>query len=367
LENDGAVVNQVGKELYVSPGKLVRRQASSAYHTPAAAATEVTKLDRADADAVVLDELDSQIETRRDHKWSDAMPKLTVHVLTWKRSSSLRPLLKSLQQADYEGDKVDLVIHLDGGFSRDTLQVAEKQLWAFGEKRLVKKTENGGLERSWFSATEPQGEHDRALILEDDLEVSPQFYRWLKTAWSKYGPGSASELPDLAGISLERQMNVPEKPARSMHIDNNFEPYLYKLVGSHGFSPHPHHWGKFLSWVQSSFQKVDVSVPGLVTTDWWNQGGRKGMWTQYFIWWCEKEKLFTLYPSLTGEKTLVAHWAEKGLHSDGSSHGPDAQLALTTSEVPLDNFPKVPPRYGWDAELVDDDGKGWFERIVDRA
>jgi len=282
-----------------------------------------------------------------------ARTRFTLHVLAWNRESSLQRLLTSLEHAHYDGDRVDLAIHLDGGFSDGALRIAEQQAWAFGEKRIMKASQNGGLARSWFTAWQPTSDADRALILEDDVEVSPLFYRWLKAAWHAYSPPSGiSEVPDLGGISLQRQTLVPQGPHKRMVIENGFEPYLYKLVGSIGYSPHPARWREFTAWVNSvDFEKVDVSVPGLVTTSWWHWFKRRSMWTQHWIWWCNKDKLFTLYASLRGKKTLAAHWREKGEHHTNVGTR-DFLLATETSEVPLGNFPAVLNRYGWDAKPV---------------
>ena len=54
-----------------------------------------------------------------------------------------------------------------------------------------------------------------------------------------------------------------------VEIENENLPFLYKLVGTWAFSPHPKNWRLFLDWFNSiDTDKFDPYVPGLVTSDW---------------------------------------------------------------------------------------------------
>ena len=57
---------------------------------------------------------------------------------------------------------------------------------------------NHGLRSAWFDAWYPKPDDEYAIIIEDDLEVSPFWYTWLKKAWTHYG-----QREDLAGIALQ--------------------------------------------------------------------------------------------------------------------------------------------------------------------
>jgi hypothetical protein len=62
--------------------------------------------------------------------------------------------------------------------------------------------ENHGLRAAWLTAWRPSTSEpgERAIILEDDLELAPQWYAWLRAAWLAYG-----DRADMAGIALSRQ------------------------------------------------------------------------------------------------------------------------------------------------------------------
>ena len=58
--------------------------------------------------------------------------------------------------------------------------------------------ENHGLRQAWFGAWYPKPDDEYCIIIEDDLEVSPFWYTWLKKAWLNYGNRT-----DMAGIALQ--------------------------------------------------------------------------------------------------------------------------------------------------------------------
>ena len=266
-----------------------------------------------------------------------------LHILTMNRAKSLQRLLDSLEQTDYANDRVELHIHIDkSDDNRECIQVAESFVFSHGDVSIEVAEQNNGLRNAWFRAWSPQ-ENERAIILEDDIEVSPQWYVWLKKAWEAY-----SKRDDLAGISLQRQTLVPQKPRKQMEIVNNHKPFLYRLVGSIGFSPHWKQWRAFLNWIHSvDTTTVDVKTPGLITSDWLDNLDRRHMWTQYFIWFCKQHDLYTLYVNLPEQKTLAAHMREKGKHFD-KTEGRDFALA---TKVSMD-FPNDLVKYGWDGHPV---------------
>lgn len=51
--------------------------------------------------------------------------------------------------------------------------------WKFGEKLVHYRTSNAGLQAQWLEAWWPASDHEFAFVVEDDLEVSPLYYRFL--------------------------------------------------------------------------------------------------------------------------------------------------------------------------------------------
>ena len=62
---------------------------------------------------------------------------------------------------------------------------------------------NHGLRAAWFESWYPKPDDEYCIIIEDDLEVSPFWYTWLKKAWLNYGNRT-----DMAGIALQASHTV---------------------------------------------------------------------------------------------------------------------------------------------------------------
>ncbi len=273
---------------------------------------------------------------------------LKIIVLTMNRVHTLQTLLQSLTRTDFSGDDVDLHICFD--FHPDQQEAkdfAQSFNFKHGRKKISVSPEARGLATSWFEAWIPRNDYSRAIILEDDIELSPDWYKFLKRLWLAYG-----EVEDLAGISLQRQTLIPYVPSPERHfeIENAHRPFMYPLVGSIAFSPHPKVWRRFLTWINSNDSSShDVTTPGLITSDWWNSLDKKHMWTQHFIYYCVILEYYTLYVNLHGGRTAAAHLRAKGVHFP-NSQGHDFPVAKS---IDTQSYMSVPERYQWDGTILD--------------
>ena len=285
-----------------------------------------------------------------------------VIILTMDRLASLKRLVDSLSHPDcaYEsfGMGVDLIFHVDRPKNgKDTAAwietvrwTVDNVMWPHGSTSTLVANENMGLRQAWLEAWRPEGDDGRAIILEDDVTVSPLWYRWVNGAYDAYG----HEDGRVAGYSLQRQDLVPlaSKTSTSVPANDNV-PFLYSLVGSIGFAPNARVWRDFLDWAECAIDNdVDVSVDGLVTSEWWNKLDKGGMWTQHFIYYMKRLGLGCLYhfPQDAG-KALGVHWREKGEHYQrrgGASHG------VVTDPGDISNlvFPRELNSYDFGAEPI---------------
>lgn len=136
----------------------------------------------------------------------------TVVVLTYDRFPSLDRLLKSLRAADYEGDNVDLLIHVDYPASpnavpgwRQCVDLVKNFDWPLGRKTLNIRSFNVGLRHAWFQAFYPPTNNDignvlqlfnhpsaheltvdQGVIFEEDVEASPLWFRFTKKVVANY-------------------------------------------------------------------------------------------------------------------------------------------------------------------------------------
>ena len=169
----------------------------------------------------------------------------------------------------------------------------------------------------------------------------------MKDLWYSYG-----KVEDLAGISLQRQTLVPYVTSSAQQFEdvNDHKPFLYPLVGSIAFSPHPVVWKNFLTWIESiDLTTFDVSTPGLITSIWWNSLDKRHMWTQHFIYYCLVFDYLTLYLHLPESETAAAHLRAKGAHF-ANDQGRDFQVAQTLNLNPR-IFASNAERFDWDGKV----------------
>ncbi|MQM14727.1 hypothetical protein Taro_047660 [Colocasia esculenta] len=157
----------------------------------------------------------------RDAAGVPASFSFTVKVLAFDRIESLRRCLRSLSAADYGGDRVDLHIFVDHFRGLDPwnesdlvdqkLREAHRILefvdgfdWRHGEKLLHYRTGNVGLQAQWLEAWWPRSDDEFAFVVEDDLEVSPLYYKFLKELIAKYYYDPSNFSPSIYGASLQR-------------------------------------------------------------------------------------------------------------------------------------------------------------------
>ena len=280
-----------------------------------------------------------------------------IIVLTMNRADTLGQLLRSLERSKFGGDRIKLTIRFDFHADQvEALKVAEKFHFPHGHKVVYRSEQSLGLARAWFTAWHPESLRERAIILEDDIVMSPDWYLWLKEAWDRYGSTEG-----IAGVSLQRQVLVPKQPHEQREIVNSHQPFLFSLLGSIAFSPSAKVWLEFRVWLDSvDLDTFDVSTPGLITSEWWNVLDKRNMWTQHFIYFSLLRDLYTMYINLPAQQTLAAHLRAKGAHYDGDQ-GPDFQVGFMNNEV----FPPQLQRYGWNGKLIPETHDRYPENGID--
>ncbi|EJK49616.1 hypothetical protein THAOC_31488 [Thalassiosira oceanica] len=294
---------------------------------------------------------------------SKRLPKVfTIVILTMNRLNSLQRLVGSLMnegcQYGHHDEAVNIEIHVDrpkdGGTTAwlETISWASNLSWPYGEVDVVAAKENQGLRDSWFNAWRPEGDNERAIILEDDVEVSKLWYSWVNGAYDSYGQNS-----DVAGFSLQRQNVIPLTDGRIRKggiSANDNEAFLYSLLGSIGFAPTARIWREFLEWTDCALEHdVDVYVDGLITSRWWRKPkNKRSMWEQHLVYYMYHQNMFCLYQFPRNSTLgLASHWKENGEHFKGktrSSHG----LVEDPAELGNFRFPSEPNKFDWGANPV---------------
>ncbi|XP_073291941.1 uncharacterized protein [Primulina huaijiensis] len=265
-----------------------------------------------------------------------------IKVLTFDRLASLSRCLISLSKAHYDiNDKVHLHIFVDHfrqdssngsldldqklNLSRKILDFVDGFDWSFGEKLVHYRTANAGLQAQWIESWWPTSDHEFAFVVEDDLEVSPLYYRFLKVVFMNYYYNASNFSPSIYGASLQRPRFVPGKHGNKIQLDDGTCIFLYQLVGTWGQLLFPRPWKEFRLWYDTHKSKnMKPFLEGMVTTGWYKKLGEK-IWTPWFIKFIQSHGYFNIYTNFLHERALSISHRDTGVNYRKTA-GPDSYL-----------------------------------------
>ncbi|KAL5221489.1 hypothetical protein ABZP36_026202 [Zizania latifolia] len=257
---------------------------------------------------------------------------LIIKVLAYDRPAPLRRCLRSLATADYDGDRVELHVFVDHpphNASLDTSRVilaeADAFRWPHGEKRVHYRVANAGLQAQWIEAWWPGSDDEFAFIVEDDLEVSPLYYRFLKRVVMTYYYDRENYSPYVFGASLQRPRFVAGKHGNKIQLNSETHLFLYQMVGTWGQLLFPKPWKEFRLWYDEHKSKgIKPILEGMKTTGWYKKMGDR-IWTPWFIKFVHSRGYFNFYTNFLKERALSISHRDAGVNY-GRSAGPDSTL-----------------------------------------
>ena len=286
-------------------------------------------------------------------------PVARIIVITMDRDQSFRRLVNSLERANYGEDHVNLDIWIDRGkdipIHDGVLQASRDITWKQGTKVIHKRTTNAGLYQQWIYTWNITSETTEfAIILEDDLEVSPAFYQWLRVARAAY-----AQDPDVGAFTLQRSTLRPRQvkgiATGPLKIPEEHHLFKYKLLGTWGFAPQRDQWVEFRKWFEEKRAKGDKPyVDGLMTTSWYKSQEVNGfaptMWSQWWIKFVDERGYFTVTAHLPDGTTLASNWRESGLHY--SKNKPSADFPIFRGNEEQFTMPDNPILVDWDGRII---------------
>ncbi|KAK2159487.1 hypothetical protein LSH36_152g04054 [Paralvinella palmiformis] len=297
-----------------------------------------------------------------------------IIVLTFNRPESLRKCLTHIAKLYTLGDRVSVDIWIDrskdGEVDDSTVTVSREfqKNWTQGQVCVHIQQRNAYLIGQWIDTWRPrENSHEIALILEDDIDISPLTYKWLKLMNSKF-----RNVSDVGGYTLQMQnVNYVKPNLRAVsNIPKTDNVFLYRLFGTWGYSPKPNEWRGFQDWFHEVRKDNTFKpyMPDLVINKWFtgfeSQGTSDSMCSMWSTYYFNKSNLFTVYSNLKGytgqDNTLLdINRMEPGLHYKGnSSMAKDKSfLLLSQWKTELEIFPEYIPRYDFDGSFVNSSAK----------
>ncbi|CAM0881008.1 unnamed protein product [Alopecurus aequalis] len=260
---------------------------------------------------------------------------LVIKLLAYDRPAPLLRCLRSLAAADYEGDRVALHVLLDHrppnssaaliAASHEILNAVDTFRWTHGEKRIHYRAANAGLQAQWIEAWWPGSDDEFAFVVEDDLEVSPIYYKFLKRVVMRYYYDRENYSPYVFGASLQRPRFVAGKHGNKIQLDSETRLFLYQMVGTWGQLLFPKPWKEFRLWYDEQKAKgFKPILQGMKTTGWYKKMGER-IWTPWFIKFVHSRGYFNIYTNFLKERALSISHRDAGVNY-GRSVGPDSTL-----------------------------------------
>ncbi|XP_072964357.1 uncharacterized protein [Typha angustifolia] len=245
--------------------------------------------------------------------------RLSVNIITQNRANSLQRLLRSLQNAYYLGDEVPISFNMDSKVDEATLKLVGSFEWPHGPKTLRRRIIQGGLIRAVSESWYPSNNDDFGLLLEDDIEVSPYYYLWIKYALLAYHYDPQVSLPELSSISLYTPRLVEVVKERPKWNATDFfkkihpnTPYLHQLPCSWGAVFFPKHWREFYAYMNARFtedaKQNPVQIPKSRTNGW------QASWKKFLIDMMYLRGYVSLYPNFPNQASFSTNHMEPGAH-----------------------------------------------------
>ncbi|RID41462.1 hypothetical protein BRARA_J01423 [Brassica rapa] len=280
--------------------------------------------------------------------------RVSVNIITQNRAQSLLRLLRSLSNAYYLGDEIPISFNMDSKVDEETIKVVTTFDWPHGPKTLRRRIIQGGLIRAVSESWYPASDDDFGLLLEDDIEVSPYYYLWIKYSLLAYHYDPQISFPELASISLYTPKIVEVVKERPKWNPTDFfkqihphTPYLHQLPCSWGAVFFPKQWREFYVYMNMRFTENakanPVQIPKSRTNGW------QASWKKFLIDMMYLRGYVSLYPNFPNQQSFSTNHMEPGAHIAAKDNV--VKHNKTDFEVPLlmDDFrnflpnQKLPP------------------------
>ncbi|KAK0238755.1 hypothetical protein EDD85DRAFT_905355 [Armillaria nabsnona] len=276
------------------------------------------------------------------------IPQVDVSIITKDRPHSLARLLSSLSNGRFYGDRLDLRINLEQSSDEATMHLTRNFHWTHGSVFVHHRVIHGGLLPAVVESWYPNSDHSYGLLLEDDVELSPLFYAWIKMTILRYRYGEECNVsPQLFGVSLYQQKHIELHPdgrrqfdARALFESLKFpvsSPYLSQIPCSWGAVYFPEHWREFHDYLSVRFSEISLKVDATVVPEVRSNQWRKS-WKKYFIELVYLRGYVMLYPNFADFVSLSTNHLEVGSHVKDRSKEKQDLFLLPLMQGGTDSF-----------------------------
>lgn len=236
------------------------------------------------------------------------MVDLAIVVVGYNRPQCLSRLLDSLNRVAFDGHRVPLIISLDRSGNQAVLQVAESFTWNHGDKTVRTFPQRLGLKQHILTCGDLTRDFEHLVVLEDDLYVSQNLYRFAVQAVACY-----RDEDRVAGIGLYSPLWNEACHRPFGPLDDPFDTYFMQYACSWGQIWSREKWTPFRDWYLQHGDdfRPDPAIPPNVSR--WSDHS----WLKHHIRYCIETRRFFVYPRVG----LTTNFSEQGQHNVGGENG----------------------------------------------
>lgn len=252
---------------------------------------------------------------------------LAIVVVAYNSRMRLNRLLNSLSLAHYDNKNISLIISIDNSGQKDVEKLAEDFEWKYGTKIIRTFEERQGLRKHIISCGDYLEKYEAIIVLEDDLLVSPQFFRFARKCIEKYQYNLS-----IAGISLyspqwNYDANLPFEP-----LKDRYDTYFIQYAQSWGQIWLRDQWKDFFLWYQKNEQYFENEKTNKLPENLFLWG--KNSWLKYHIAYCAEKDKYFVYPYYS----FTSCFSEEGAHISTSITRFHSRLMINS----IDNYELSP-------------------------
>ncbi|MFU8844808.1 MAG: glycosyltransferase family A protein [Bacteroidales bacterium] len=261
-----------------------------------------------------------------------------VVIAAFNRPESIRRILRSVNLAIY-AHPVKLIISIDNnGQNQEVYEIADNFKWKHGEKEVIYHQERQGLRKHIISCGNLACEYGAAIVLEDDLFVSPHYYQYAVKALEFY-----ENDPLISGISLYNLPFVESNKLPFIPLEDDSDVYFIQMAASYGQMWTKTQWEGFRKWYDQAPDLSNITgLPGRIRN--WPESS----WKKYFIGYLISSSTYFVFP----RKSYTTNFNDPGENMISRSLYVQVPLQIVAREPKFISLKKAINVYDAYAELL---------------
>jgi hypothetical protein len=251
----------------------------------------------------------------------------TIVVATYNRLDSLKRLLETIVNANYEGcNNVRLLISVDKHSTEEekVLNFLNNFDWPFGEYIIKTYKKRLGLKNHFIQCCDYTYDYDSIIFLEDDFIVSKNFYKYSTQSLNFYKDDTRISGIALYSLAYNEFSNRVFTP-----LEDGSEQYFIQIP-TWGKVFNKEKWRGFKEWYlsKSHFDFDELQLPKVVRK--WSKKSFKREYIKYLV---DQNKYFVL-----PRKSFVTNFGEPGEHFFNKESKFQRPLRIEYSKSPSYSF-----------------------------